>query len=118
MDKFYAIDSPDDVEPIDLPYSVSYSCLVYLGESRVALIGGINGTGSHKTMLIYDIISKTFSLGPQLNIGRSNHACYVHSQHPSTYLHDDIKGNTYIGNTILPRGRFVVHCCHFPKFLQ
>ena len=54
---------PDDrvaVDTIELPFSISHACLVNIGHSRVALIGGMNRTGPSHHMIIYDFKSKTF----------------------------------------------------------
>ena len=100
FDKIYAFNN-EDFDIVDLPYSVIYSCLVNLGDNRVAIIGGMNATGTWQQMLIYDTFHKTITYGPSLNIARSNHACYVHTQHPDVKenmrLHNTIVGHTYIG---------------------
>ena len=61
----------------------------------------MNATGTGQQMLIYDTLNKTITYGPNLKIARSNHACYVHSQHPMISdkhrLHQDIITKTYIG---------------------
>ena len=48
------------VETIDLPFSISYACLVNIGNNLMAVIGGMNATGPSEHMTIYDIASKTF----------------------------------------------------------
>jgi len=93
-------DNRFDVETIDFPFSISHACLVSIGDDKMALIGGMNATGPSDHMIIYDILSKTFREGPKLNIGRSNHACYVHYQaedEMGSQFAKNMAGKTYIG---------------------
>jgi hypothetical protein len=58
----------------DLPLEVVHHCLVALNDTTVLLVGGWTRTRS-KATFFYNTDHKTWTKGPLLITGRSNHAC-------------------------------------------
>merc|ERR1712218_701752 len=80
----------------DLQFSVQYHCVTRVGENKIVVIGGDDGSYNQylDTTWVFDVKTKSWEQGPSLIQRRYRHSCFTDEQTKTVFVMGGLNGGS------------------------